>query len=401
MQVAFFHLPVPGHVNPTLPVMAELRRRGADVRAFADPSIAAPIEQSGATVVLYPPGIQEKTDPPPHGVLAVGALLAEISEELLPFALERLRSDPADVIVCDSMAPWGRMAAEVLGVPCVTSSAIFTVHGRMDRSPQATAEMLRDVATGVGAMRRLQAARRRIRREYRVDPGDPIRIISNRADRTVVFTSRAFQPGADRFGDEVRFVGAPLRDPGPPDPFLDELGHAPLIYVSLGTLFNDRAPFLRACLEAFADEPGHVLLSIGNRVDPGALGQIPANALIRPSVPQLQVLERARLFVTHGGINSVSEALTYGVPMVLFPQSADQPLIARRVAALGAGRLLRGRDPDPRQIASAARAVLAGDAAARAAALGESLREGGGAPAAADEILAAAGPRYTARKTVV
>lgn len=390
MRVAFFHLPVPGHVNPTLPVMAELRRRGAEVRAFADPSIAGPIEASGATVVLYPPGIQEKTEPPPRGVLAVGALLAEISEELLPFALQHLRDEAADIVVCDSMAPWGRMAAEVLGLPCVTSSAIFTVHGRMDRSPQAAAEMLRDVATGIGPMRRLHGARRRIRREFGVDPGEPLRIISNRADRTVVFTSREFQPGADRFGDDVHFVGAPLRDPGPPDPLMDDLGDGPLTYVSLGTLFNERAPFLRACLEAFVDEPGRVLLSIGTRVDPATLGPLPANAVVRAAVPQLQVLQRTRLFVTHGGINSVSEALTYGVPMVLFPQTADQPLIARRVAALGAGRLLRGRDPRAEHIAETARAVLAGDAAARAAALGASLRDGGGAQAAAETILAVA-----------
>ncbi|MBJ7520835.1 MAG: hypothetical protein JHC84_14150 [Solirubrobacteraceae bacterium] len=390
MRVAFFHLPVPGHVNPTLPVMAELRRRGAEVRAFATPSIADPIAASGATVVLYPPGLEERADPPPPGVPAVAALLAELCEQLVPFALEQLRSEPAHVVVCDSMAPWGRLAAEILGVPCVTSSAIFSVHAAMDRSPQAALEIARDTATGLGALRRLQGARRRVRRTHGVDPGNPLRIMSNRGDRTVVFTSRAFQPGADHFGDDVRFVGAPLRDPGPPDPLMDDLADEPLIYVSLGTLFNERAPFLRACLEAFADEPGRVLLSIGTRVDPATLGPLPANALIRASVPQLQVLQRTRLFVTHGGINSVSEALAYGVPMVLFPQTADQPLIARRVAALGAGRLLRGRDPSPEHIADTARAVLAGDAAARAEALGASLREGGGAPAAAEAILGVA-----------
>jgi MGT family glycosyltransferase len=389
VRVAYFHLPVAGHVNPTLPVMAELRRRGVSVFAYATPSIAAPVAETGVQVLLYPAELESRLAAPPRGIAPVAALLAEQIVYLLPFALRELERAPVDVVVCDSMAPWGRLAAEIAGVPCVTSSAIFSVHAGMVDGPRAAAAGIADIVSGAGALRRLARTRRRIRRRWGVDPGGPLRLLSNRADRTVVFTSRALQPGADRIAGDVRYVGIALRDPGPPDPLLLELGDEPVIYIALGTLFNDRPDFLRACLAAFAGESGRVLISTGARLDPRALGPLPANAMVRRSVPQLQVLARTRLFVTHGGINSVSEALAYGVPMVFYPQTADQPIIARRVAGLGAGRVLRGRHPAPAQVARAAAAVLDDRCAARAAKLGATLLEGGGATAAADAIVGA------------
>jgi MGT family glycosyltransferase len=70
------------------------------------------------------------------------------------------------------------------------------------------------------------------------------------------------------------------------------------------------------------------------------LGDIPANCLVQQFVPQLEILQRASLFITHGGMNSVNEAHSYNVPLVIVPQTADQHLIAKRVEKLGAGKQL-------------------------------------------------------------
>ena len=69
-------------------------------------------------------------------------------------------------------------------------------------------------------------------------------------------------------------------------------------------------------------------MSIGSKIDPASLGVIPNNFIVRPHVPQLEVLRRADLFITHGGMNSVSEGCWYGVQMIVLPQVGDQVVIA-------------------------------------------------------------------------
>lgn len=126
---------------------------------------------------------------------------------------------------------------------------------------------------------------------------------------------------------------------------------------------------------------------------------VPRNAIVRAHVPQLEILRRAALFISHGGMNSVSEALYYGVPLLLAPQSADQPWVARRARRLGAGRVLRRRDMRPEALRRRVEAMLADPSYARASHwIGQTLREAGGSVRAADTIqgLLAGSARYQA-----
>ena len=87
-----------------------------------------------------------------------------------------------------------------------------------------------------------------------------------------------------------------------------------------------------------------VIISVGKKFDIRKLKNIPENVLVYPSVPQLEVLKMADVFVTHGGMNSVSEALAYGVPMVVIPFVSDQPVNARCIEKLGVGKKLEYSD---------------------------------------------------------
>ena len=134
---------------------------------------------------------------------------------------------------------------------------------------------------------------------------------------------------------------------------------------------------------------GNETMSIGRQVDPSVLGAIPADFIVRPHVPQLRVLERCALFLTHAGMNSVNEALYHGVPLLLRPAHADQFVVARRVAELGAGHILDGGTLTAASLRSSARRLLA-HAGYRSAAerVAASLRETRGVSGAADDILA-------------
>ncbi len=138
-----------------------------------------------------------------------------------------------------------------------------------------------------------------------------------------------------------------------------------------------------------------VVLSVGRRISIESLGRPPANILVQAHVPQLQILERAAAFVTHGGMNSVSESLFHGVPVVVIPQMSEQEFVARRTEELGAGVFLAKEAVTPESLRAAVERLLADDGfRVRARAIGESFRTAGGVMSAADAVLA-----FTARSS--
>ncbi len=224
-----------------------------------------------------------------------------------------------------------------------------------------------------------------------------VEFFAGRNELNIVFTSREFHLDGEHFDGSYRFVGPSVSRPAAQESL--ELGDpaTPLLYISLGTIFNEAPAFYRACIEAFAGEPVRVLISAGSKIDLDSLGPAPANFLLRRSVPQLRVLEEASLFLTHGGMNSVNEALWHGVPLLVYPQHGDQHLVAARVAQLGAGLVLRCGDIEPATLREMAAAILSNaQFRRRAGELGASMKASGGASSAADAILA-----YAAREEAV
>jgi MGT family glycosyltransferase len=129
-------------------------------------------------------------------------------------------------------------------------------------------------------------------------------------------------------------------------------------------------------------------LSVGRRIAIDSLGTPPANVLVHAHVPQLDVLQRAAAFITHGGMNSVSESLFYGVPVVVIPQMSEQEIVGRRVEELGAGVFLAKEHVTPESLRASVERVLESDRfRAQARAIGDSLSASGGAARAADAIL--------------
>jgi MGT family glycosyltransferase len=215
-------------------------------------------------------------------------------------------------------------------------------------------------------------------------------VYNNLSDLNLVYSTRQLQIYPHAFDERFKFVGPFLgaRAEAPDFPF-DALAAQPVIYMSLGTVFNDNPAFYRLCFDAFAGLPYQVVLSIGTRTDPLQVGTIPSNFIVQPFVPQLQLLQRAALFITHSGMNSVSEGLWAGVPLLMLPQAADQHSIAQRVQRLGAGKLLPPKHLTARRLRTEARELLVEPLfRQRSAAIGASFRQAGGPKMAVDEIEA-------------
>ncbi|MFI9842072.1 macrolide family glycosyltransferase [Nonomuraea sp. NPDC051941] len=382
--IAFLNIAMHGHVNPTLPVVAELVRRGHFVTYHTSPAFSKEIEATGAAVCLYPGGDQPLPDPPIPLTMLDG--LARTAVGLLPPVLSDLRRIRPDLIVHGAACPWGAVAARELGVP---AAALFTTFAFNRYAPSPTAaswELLAAAAARPRNVRGYLRSRWELYRRYDTR-GLPLLDLANvQQPLNLVFTSRAFQPGVDAFDRSYQFVG-PSIGVRPPDPsFPADSLQAPVLYASVGTVLKAAPRLLRNFATALAPLGGTVIISTGE-TDPAALDPLPDNVHARRFVPQLEVLARAALFVTHGGMNSVNEALYAGVPMLVVPQGADQPLVARQVVELGAGLSIRPQDAAAGLVNALARRLLDEPRfRAAAARLQVEQRAAGGCLRAADEL---------------
>ena len=118
----------------------------------------------------------------------------------------------------------------------------------------------------------------------------------------------------------------------------DRLTGEPLIYASMGTIMNGRADVFRTIAAGVANHRGtQLVLSIGDRLDPKQIGPVPSNAIIVNQAPQLELLKRASVCITHAGLNTVLESLAQGVPQLAIPVTFEQPGVAARIAAKKTG----------------------------------------------------------------
>ncbi len=384
-------LPAHGHINPTLPLVAELVRRGETVIYYATAPFRAKIEATGAIFRDY--AFTTDLDPSKDmgGPFGLMARTIEASEQLLPRLLADLRSAQPAYLLTDSLCVWGNLVAQKLQLPTINLYSTFALSRQVLRELQRSSgpkPPLKDTLGGLHFLVRYYQIARRINRQYAVKTPGLIKFFVNQQAFNLVFTSRDFQPAVASFDERFAFVGPSVAARHEQVEFpWDQLGDQLLIYISMGTIFNNVADFYRDCYAAFADRPYHVVMAIGTSVDERTLGTPPPNFTVRRYVPQLEVLERAALFITHGGMNSVSEALLEGVPVLVVPQIGDQFFVAQQVAALNVGRSLAMAQVSPARLRELAAQILGDRQFAPAAQrIGASLRAAGGYLKAADLI---------------
>lgn len=329
-HIAFVSFPHPPHVNPTLPIVSVLVRRGYRVSYATSDVFAARVSELGATVVPFPRFIlgalsDEKADAEEgHEESFIHFIAQTVSEITRGF-----EGDRPDLIIYDFMAFAGRILAHRWNIPAIQTSPSFAMDednfSQQVKDPEFRQQLLQGCES-VG----------KILEPYGVT-GSSFRFDKEKLN--IYLFPKALQPKGDVFGQNCFYAG---RCAGEQLIYGDwrkkSTVDRPIAFVATSTTYVRGPEFFRTCIEALAGLQWHVILSIGDSGDAGSLMPLPPHFEIVQHNSHIQILRHASLFICLGGIITTSEAAYHGVPLIVtthgFPELEWQ---ADNIESLGLG----------------------------------------------------------------
>ena len=338
-----------GHFNPLLPFA---RAASDDVLVCAPASLADAVAAAGFELWPIDDPPEEELGavwsrvpalpPDEQNAVVVGEIFACLNVvAALPSVRAAIAEFGPDLVLRETNAYTGGIAAELAGVPQARVAVSLSSGETMTQGL---------AASSLDEIRRANGL-----------PADPSGEALRRTPYLTVFPESLEDPAVPAQPNAIR-----VRDPAwdqQPSPLPDWWGGstAPLVYVTLGTVaggFEQALPAYHAALAALDGLDVRVLLTTGAGVDPAAFDAAGQEVHIEAFVPQADVLPHAAAILCHGGSGTVLGALADGVPLVVMPLFADQPLNAARVGALGAGIAVEPDREQPQRTVPALREAV-------------------------------------------
>jgi zeaxanthin glucosyltransferase len=167
----------------------------------------------------------------------------------------------------------------------------------------------------------------------------------------------------------------------------EKLTGQPLIYASMGTLQNQLSEVFEKIAQACVGLDAQLVIALGGGSNPASLPNLPGSPLVVGYAPQLELLQKATLTITHAGMNTALESLSNGVPMVAIPIANDQPGVAARIAWTGTGEVITLGKLTSSRLQAAVKRVLTEDSYKQnAVRLQAAIHRAGGVSRAADIV---------------
>ena len=366
MKLAFVSLPFTGHLNPMAALARKMLTRGHAVVFIGIPDIELTISSAGLTFVPYceeefPVGLLEKYLAPIsrlHGLAAVQNTNLHLTPGLAKAAFEHLprliKKIGVEALVIDTLHRFLELIPMSLNIPCVHIWNTLPIDGTgttpaciydwpHEDTPEARARNLE----GLKKLGRMASPTLPLAKAYaektglQIDWSDPVTAVPKLA--VITQTPEAFDFPGIPWPPQFHYAG-PFHESDAhaliPFPW-EKLNGKPLIYASLGTLVNGLDYVYKTILEAAGKLPAaQVVLSIGPNIDRDSLQPIPPDTIVVSRAPQIELLKRAALCITHAGLNTTLESLAQGVPIVAIPIAFDQPGISARIAYHGVGEFV-------------------------------------------------------------
>lgn len=366
MKIGFISLPVVGHLNPMTALARKLQSRGHEAVFIGVPDVEPYARAAGLSFVPfceseYPAGSISKLYAPVsklHGLEATRWSIRERSGGLFNSASkhlpQKLAETGVEALVIDTLHTFLELVPMSLGMPYAQVWNVLHVDlsgatppcffsWPYETSPEALARNL----AGVKVAGEMFAPIAPLAMAYaekvglKIDWNDFAATTSKLAVLTQ--TPKEFDFPGTPWPAQFHYTG-PFHDMEGREPVAfpwEKLSGKPLVYASMGTLLNGLEHVYKTILQATAHLSGiQAVLAVGKNVELSDLGTIPSNAIVVRTVPQIELLQRAALCITHAGLNTALESLGQGVPMVAIPVGYDQPGVAARVAHHGVGEFL-------------------------------------------------------------
>jgi len=347
MKLGFICPNLPGHINPAATFARKLQARNHEVVfLYSSDAVGLPCAPGPQKdhIVRKVPEVSKM-----HGndalEFSVGAIMAQ-TETILETLPAMVKENGIDALIIDTVQFYAELGAIHLGLPYIqiagalhidfTGYTPLSIYGWPHQTtPEALARnqdglvnftrILRLGDTGVRAYAK--------RVGLKVDWDDLSSTVSPLASITQV--PKAFDFENPYWPPQFHHTGPFHDDESRPKvefPW-DRVTGEPMVYASMGTILNGRADVFRTMVGALAKHKDlQLVLSVGENVDPAQIGPVPSNAIIVKKAPQLELLKKASVCITHAGLNTVLESLAQGVPQVAIPVTYDQPGVAARIA---------------------------------------------------------------------
>ncbi len=399
-----------GHLNTMLPLGKELQQRGHRVTLIgvldAKPkTLAAGLEFQVIGESEFPSGAiaQSLTN---LGKLSGVAAMKYTINLLKGSAVVILRDIPkaikeigVEALLIDQVSPGGATVAEFLDLPFITVCSAVVLNREQSVPPHFTNwrynpawwAPLRNQA-GYELLKAVAKPITQVIAQYRQERNLPT--TSGSVDGFSQLAQISQQPAELEFPRQhlpkcFHFTGpfhSPVGREAVAFPY-EKLTGQPLIYASMGTVQNRLQYIFRDIAQACEGLDAQLVMSLGGALEPEALSNLPGKPLIVKYAPQLDLLQKVSLMITHAGMNTTLECLSNGVPMVAIPIANDQPGVAARIAWAGAGEVVSLKKLSVPKLREAIQRVLTQESYKQnALRLQEAIRRAGGVSRAADIV---------------
>ncbi len=344
-KVFFFNIPFHGHVNPSLGLVSELIKSGEEVIYYCKESFREKIESTGAVFRAYSSKFYLDENYVTYNITDLFKVHIELSAIILDELIEDAERDKPAYIIHDTMCPWGKHLAKITNIPAInTFTTIALEPDGFILTAGFVLALAFNIVKNIPNMIKVRRIKKIIESNYNIKVNSLMDIVLNKEEINLVYTSKEFQPKSEKLMKNYKFVGpsSMYREENIPKLKLNRNTERPLLFISMGTIFNNNIDFFNTCTKAFGNMEIDVLMSVGKSIDISAL-TIPDNFTVKYyfEVPQLEILKECNIFMTHGGMNSTQEGLFFGVPLIIIPQQQEQAHVAMQVVRNGSGICLK------------------------------------------------------------
>jgi len=413
--------PFPGHLNPMAALGRELQRRGHRITFLQIPDVEVKVRSEGVNFwpigqSTYRPGELSESFAQLGKLSGLEALrysvkfCQNITAIICQDAPSAIQAAGIEALLVDQLEPAGETVAEFLGIPFICVCCAQAIHRQADVPPFFTSwsyqntwwARLRNLAAYHlldRNSRPIQQVLNEYRKEWKLPTYHGFRVPYSRLAQ-ISQQPAAFDFPCANLPERFHYTG-PFRNASPlsvPFPF-ERLTGQPLIYASLGTVQNTKQEIFYCIAAACKGLDVQLVIAHGGGMSTEAVQGLPGSPLVVKYAPQLELLAKARLTITHGGLNTVLDSLSYGVPLVAIPITYEQPGTGARIKWTGTGEVIPLNCLSISRLRAAIQKVLTEDSYLdHAFLLKESIREAGGVMRAADIAEQALESQHPANK---